>query len=268
MASMTTKPCAKFEVGEQVKVHQGTTSCSREHKGKLGNVTKAVHSPWGETDSGRAHSKECGDWYYYVKVPGGTSQTCFWENELESMDYRTKRDLEKNTFQGFDVFPMYSADFGQLKCDDTVTNIEPGGIIRSTYSNLSKNVKSDAGELTLEKVQSMWNSIAGYGPNNKKNNTKNMDSESTGKFYKVIKDTPAWEKGAIIKFDGSESYKAVNTLFSREGAEPGYVEVRRVVEAQPEFFERVYQATEGGKTVYVTKEKAKELFTASTTVTA
>lgn len=80
------------------------------------------------------------------------------------------------------------------------------------------------------------------------------------RFYKVLKATPAFEKGAILT--GDSSYAPTKTLFMTEAAEAhsGYCEVKSVVENSPEWFERVYEVlnANGGKQ-YLTRDKAQAL---------
>lgn len=88
------------------------------------------------------------------------------------------------------------------------------------------------------------------------NNDKKMD---TSKYYVVRKDTPAWEAGAILKNTGGNGgYKAIATLWDKPCIETlDYHEAKMVVEGS-DFFERVYAIEQDGKTVYTTKEKARD----------
>jgi hypothetical protein len=84
---------------------------------------------------------------------------------------------------------------------------------------------------------------------------------SMGKFYKVIKDTPVWEVGAILTQDGEdESYSAINDLFTKDikDVDNDYSELEAVVENCPDFFERVYEVKLLGKAKYLNKLQARE----------
>lgn len=80
------------------------------------------------------------------------------------------------------------------------------------------------------------------------------------KFYRVVKDTPEWEVGAILKrVDDNRLYLPVNDLFNKyEETEIG--EYHTIVESTPDFFERVYPVDLLSKTVYKLKAEARELF--------
>lgn len=94
--------------------------------------------------------------------------------------------------------------------------------------------------------------------------TKNTMSkcEST-KFYKVLKDTPLWEAGAVIQFCpelGSKGgYVAVEEIFNKEFTGKEFLG-RRIVENSPEWFQKVYKVNLLTKAVYRVREEAKELF--------
>ncbi len=98
--------------------------------------------------------------------------------------------------------------------------------------------------------QSRWELI--------KNKSTDM---SSGKFYRVIKDHPLWDVGAIVKKnEGSEEYQAIDDLFAKEYLEPDsdYTESDTVVEKSG-WFERVYPVNLLTKTVYKLKAEAKEM---------
>lgn len=78
------------------------------------------------------------------------------------------------------------------------------------------------------------------------------------KYYKVVKETPAWERGAILECDGDGGYKAINDLWDKIENNGDYVEIKKVVEGS-DFFERVYAMGKASKMLFVTKEKAQEM---------
>lgn len=84
------------------------------------------------------------------------------------------------------------------------------------------------------------------------------------KFYKVIKDHPYWEVGAVISNeDGDDEkkndYAAINDLWVKEVKDLGNPEeYKAVVENRPEWFERVYKVTVLKQAKYLTKEAAKK----------
>lgn len=92
------------------------------------------------------------------------------------------------------------------------------------------------------------------------------------KYYRLLKDTPAWIKGAILyKYAGNPNYVAMSDMWETEAAaklSDAYQTVegaRRggnvgesaiIVENSPEWFERVYPTQDKKKIKYVTKDKA------------
>lgn len=78
------------------------------------------------------------------------------------------------------------------------------------------------------------------------------------KYYRVVKDHPMWEVGAIIeKKEGS--YHAVSDLWDRHDfLNSSWYEAGQLVEAS-DFFERVYNTSWLGKQVYLTKDKARKM---------
>lgn len=84
------------------------------------------------------------------------------------------------------------------------------------------------------------------------------------KFYKVIKDHPYWEVGAIVSDTGPEKngrnyYKAINELWIKDIEKPGDLnEYPEVVEGSTEFFERVYEVSLATKVKYLAKDAARE----------
>ena len=80
------------------------------------------------------------------------------------------------------------------------------------------------------------------------------------KYYRVKKDTPIWDAGAIIATDCSGDYRALEDVWNRSDKKGSvYAESDEIVEASKneEFFERVY-ASKSEKALFVTKEKLIE----------
>lgn len=87
---------------------------------------------------------------------------------------------------------------------------------------------------------------------------KKESTSMSKKYYRVIKDTPAWKQGAIIE-ENDDGYKAINDLWDGVEDLKDYEETTKVVENASDFFERVYAMGKAQKMVFVTKEKAQEL---------
>lgn len=86
----------------------------------------------------------------------------------------------------------------------------------------------------------------------------------SNKYYKVLKDTFLWEKGAILKYDetagASGGYEPINDIWSTEAnAEANEYITAKNIENNPEWFERVYAVNLITKTVYKSKAEAREL---------
>jgi hypothetical protein len=80
------------------------------------------------------------------------------------------------------------------------------------------------------------------------------------KFYRVIKDVPAWELGAIVrKENDSDGYRTINKIWDKEYTKNDYYESQTIVENATEYFQRVYPVNLITKTVYKLKAEAKEL---------
>lgn len=84
------------------------------------------------------------------------------------------------------------------------------------------------------------------------------------KYYKVIKDHPLWEVGAILKQqdNDSESYKAISDIWTKELKNDrdisDWTEGKNLVEGQPEWFQRVYSVKVLGQAKYLSREAAKK----------
>lgn len=81
------------------------------------------------------------------------------------------------------------------------------------------------------------------------------------KYYRIIKDHPVWEVGAILTNKESRSeYRPISNLWNkdlknRENAD--FYESASLVEHQPEWFQQAYEISTLGKLTYGTKEAAK-----------
>jgi len=80
------------------------------------------------------------------------------------------------------------------------------------------------------------------------------------KYYRVKKDNFLWKKGAILEMkDGENGYDPISDLWDNTEVNQGEYITARVVEApeNAEWFERVYEMSQGKKAVYMVKEKAQ-----------
>lgn len=119
---------------------------------------------------------------------------------------------------------------------------------------------------TYKQYEVLWEESGGVSENwtdegdmeliSNKKEEKNM-----AKFYRVKKETPAWEAGAVVSNEkDSAKYKTINDLWDKECIEGiEYWESLKVVESSPEWFERVYPVNLIKKTVYKLKAQAQEL---------
>lgn len=107
----------------------------------------------------------------------------------------------------------------------------------------------------------IWNgidSLVKVDKSNKKEN-KNM------KYYRVIQDTPAWLKGAILKQDG-ETYEPISDLWNTDAHDKkasdviDYSEMDYIIENSPEWFERVHEVSVLGKMQYLTTTAARKSY--------
>ncbi len=80
------------------------------------------------------------------------------------------------------------------------------------------------------------------------------------KFYKVIKDTPLWEVGAILENTACEGkgYDPIEDIWNKHKKQTEYLS-DYIVEDSPDFFQRVYKS-KLAKTMFVTKEELKKLY--------
>lgn len=92
---------------------------------------------------------------------------------------------------------------------------------------------------------------------------KSKDMAAGYKYYRVIKDTPNWDEGAVIQSSGGGQFAVVDELYARDGIPAGYDSMYpQVVEHKDnaQFFERVYPVqSKMSETKYVTKAEAKKV---------
>lgn len=81
------------------------------------------------------------------------------------------------------------------------------------------------------------------------------------KFYRVKKDTFMWEAGAILEnnVNGGDGYTAINDIWHVAELGTEYISAR-IIEKNPEWFERVYPVNLLSKVVYKLKAEAKEAY--------
>lgn len=80
------------------------------------------------------------------------------------------------------------------------------------------------------------------------------------KYYRVIKDTPLWEVGAILGENARQStgYVGIEDIWDKHENMREYLS-KNIIENCPEFFERVY-CDNLDKMIFKTKEQLKETF--------
>jgi len=84
------------------------------------------------------------------------------------------------------------------------------------------------------------------------------------KYYRVVKDTFLWNKGAILKLgedlgNGEGGYMPIEDIWNANDSVPNEYINAKIIEASPEWFERVY-ADNLEKMVFKTKAQMKESF--------
>lgn len=80
------------------------------------------------------------------------------------------------------------------------------------------------------------------------------------KFYRVVKDHPIWEVGAILKEVNSGRFEPISDIWDKFDSDDGTpFGTVAVVAEKSDWFERVYESSILGKASYVTKEKAKQI---------
>jgi hypothetical protein len=78
------------------------------------------------------------------------------------------------------------------------------------------------------------------------------------KYYRVIKTVPGFDVGAILKSEGG-GYRAIDDIWDRfDGASEGVIHKMSIeLEANKEFFLRVYPIGDKTKGIFGTKEQAQ-----------
>lgn len=84
------------------------------------------------------------------------------------------------------------------------------------------------------------------------------------KYYRVLKDTPLWKKGAILEntYSSGKGYHPTEDIWwndAFEGEENGEYLSAKFIEKQPEWFERVYKSTVD-KMLFLTKQELTDLY--------
>jgi len=84
------------------------------------------------------------------------------------------------------------------------------------------------------------------------------------KYYRAIKDSFLWSKGAIVAFDehlgsGEGGYRPIEDIWNANNSVLSEYITARIVESSPEWFERVYSDSVS-KMVFKTAQEMKELF--------
>ena len=74
------------------------------------------------------------------------------------------------------------------------------------------------------------------------------------KYFRVIKDNPLWEVGAIISNQRNQNwYYPINNVWLKVEKDDDEFLSAPIIETQPDFFERVYKS-EWEKMVFLTKD--------------
>lgn len=81
------------------------------------------------------------------------------------------------------------------------------------------------------------------------------------KYYKVIKDNFLWEEGAIISNTANSEggYIPIDPAFIKHENNATEYITAGIIENSPETFERVYPVNLATKTIYKSREEAREL---------
>ncbi len=79
------------------------------------------------------------------------------------------------------------------------------------------------------------------------------------KYFRVIKDNPLWEVGAILSnSEGDRQFLPIEEIWNKNNHPTEYLSIE-IVENQPDFFERVYKS-EWEKLLFMTKDAMKEFY--------
>jgi hypothetical protein len=83
----------------------------------------------------------------------------------------------------------------------------------------------------------------------------------TTKYYRIIKDHPLWEVGAILSNEGHSggTYSPIEDIWSKIEGCDDYTDGKTMVENQPEFYERVYK-DRLDKMIFYTKTEMKKVY--------
>ena len=83
------------------------------------------------------------------------------------------------------------------------------------------------------------------------------------KYYRVIKDTFLWNKGAILELDANKGingcYMPIEDIWNVNDSVSNEYISAQIVESNPEWFERVYSGPLN-KLVFKTAQEMKELY--------
>lgn len=80
----------------------------------------------------------------------------------------------------------------------------------------------------------------------------------TTKYYRVVKEHPAWEIGAVlVSEEAKKRYSPLNDIWDKHESSNGWVEGAELVEVS-DWFERVYPIGKLEKMVFGTKEQARK----------
>lgn len=81
------------------------------------------------------------------------------------------------------------------------------------------------------------------------------------KFYRVIKENPLWQVGAILENKDGGYYPVDQTdIWDVTEVNGGEYLSERLVEVSPDYFQRVYAVNLLSKTVYKLKEEARQFY--------
>lgn len=84
------------------------------------------------------------------------------------------------------------------------------------------------------------------------------DMSSVTKYYRVVKDHPLWEVGAVISNENDEdSFSSINELYDKFDDMDSWTEGAKLVE-QSDWFERVYPIGKLEKMIFGNKAAARD----------
>ncbi len=80
------------------------------------------------------------------------------------------------------------------------------------------------------------------------------------KYFRVVKETPLWEIGAIISDElENEQYIGIEDIWNKTKNQTEYLSRSIIEENVPEFFQRVYKSN-GEKLIFKTAEQMKKVY--------